>query len=284
MMGCMDDSDNNWYNVCNYTYNGVRGHHNDVHGNLIQHIVLEGWPNADHANGIFIFGPTGSNTALWVYNNVINDDSAAPGSEIFWLDGLIDCSNCVTYAYNNVLYNVGRGIDVGGHPPNNTGTYNLYNNTIQNSSGQCFGNGESPARSTLNYANNHCIISSGSICNGTGTTCNNLGNNLQQTPTVASQNVTSHFDQYNSSTNPVYAPQAATNSTVGAGQNLSSNCSGNVAALCSDTTYATENTSNHTVVLRTTNGRGSTWDIGTFEYNAQDPQPNPPTGLSAVVN
>ena len=36
MMGCMDDSSQNYYNVCNFVYNGVRGHHDLVYGNLIE--------------------------------------------------------------------------------------------------------------------------------------------------------------------------------------------------------------------------------------------------------
>ena len=41
--------------------------------------MIEGWPNGDHANGISIFGPSSGNTQLWVYNNVLTNDSRAPG-------------------------------------------------------------------------------------------------------------------------------------------------------------------------------------------------------------
>jgi hypothetical protein len=283
MMGGADDSDQVYNNVFNYVYNGVRGHHNDVHSNLISNIVLEGWPNADHANGISIFGTT-TGTLMWVYNNIVENDSLASGSEVFWVNSNGDATGHTTYVFNNILYNVGRGIDTGDHPPASGGTIWMYNNTINSGGDHCFGNGESPARTTLNYANNHCINSS-VVCDTTGVSCNNLGGNLAQTTAQAAANVSSHFDQYTTSETFVYSPVASTNSTVGAGTNLTSSCTGNVGALCSDTTYPNYDSVNHAVVMRTTINRptGAVWDIGAYQYAPQSPAPNSPTGLTALV-
>jgi hypothetical protein len=272
------------YNISQYTYEGLHGHVNDVHGNNFGNFILDTHSGGgDHANAIV--NNLYSGTTGLIYNNVVHDDRLATGMEDIWIcgAGTGNCTGDTIWVFGNVTYNVGRGIDVGDHPPSSAGTVNAYNNTIGNLSGTCFENGESPARTTVNYANNHCIIDSGTFCGGAGVTCNNLGNNLQQTSAQADANAASKYDQYTMSETYAWSPVASTNSTVGVGQNLTSSCSGSVAALCSDTTYATENTSNHTVVLRTTNGRGSTWDIGAFEFNAQGPPPNPPTSLSAVV-
>jgi hypothetical protein len=64
------------------------------------------------------------------------------------------------------------------------------------------------------------------------------------------------------------------------------------AAVCqNDTRYACSyNTTNHMVTCpaRTVNTRpgngGGNWDIGTYEYNSNSNPPNPPTGLTAIVN
>lgn len=285
MMGGADDSDNVYDNVFEYVYNGVRGHHNDVHGNLIAHLIID--LGGDHANGISVFGPSAGFTTLYIYNNVITDDSLAAGSEILWAMSNGNYTGDNSYIYNNVLYNVGRGIDVGDHPSNSGGTFWIYNNTITpNGLSYCFGNGETPPRNTLNYANNHCIDTS-TTCLSTGVTCNNLGGNLVQTFAQANSNLSAHFDQYTKSETFVYSPLASTNSTVGAGNNLTSSCSGNVAALCSDTTYPIYDAVNHVVVMRTVKPRpaNGAWDIGAYEYSsAQGSAPSAPTGLAAVVH
>jgi hypothetical protein len=273
------------YNVSNYTYEGAHGHINTVLGNNFGNFILDDHNGpGDHANAIV--NNLYSGTTGIIANNVIHDDTLASGMEDIWIcgGGTGDCTGDTIWVFGNVTYNVGRGIDVGDHPPSSAGTVNLYNNSIGDNSSYCVGNGESPPRSTVNYENNHCIINSGSFCNATGITCNNLASNLQQTSAQADANASSKYDQYTMSEAYVWSPVATTNSTVGAGQNLSSSCSGGLAALCNDSTYATENTSDHTAVLRTTNARGSTWDIGAYEYGSQGTPPNPPTGLTAVVN
>jgi hypothetical protein len=133
-----------------------------------------------------------------------------------------------------------------------------------------------PLRGTLNLANNH-IIGSDTLCENIGVKCVDSGNELSQCAGTGSgcadQNVASAFNQYSDSQTPYAdAPVASTNSTVGAGQNACStlgiSCTGVLAAALSDTTYATENLTNHTVVMKTANTRGSTWDIGAYQFSA----------------
>jgi hypothetical protein len=268
MMGGCDDSEYCYNNVFNFVYNGVRGMHNQVYGNLVDNLVTDNLcgGSCDHANGISIFGPF-SGSSMWVYNNVVRNVSAlASGAEVIWISSNGNCTGCVSYAYNNIIYNSGRGLDFGDHPPSTGGTLNFYNNTIEADGATCVGNGETPPRSIVNYENNHCINAS-AVCNTVGVTCNNLGNNLSQTTAQADANSSPKFDQYTASN--MFSSVASTNSTVGLGINLTSLCSGIVAPLCSDTSYATYNTTNHTVVMRSVNSRpgSGAWDIGAYQYS-----------------
>jgi hypothetical protein len=84
-----------------------------------------------------------------------------------------------------------------------------------------------------------------------------------------------------------FSPTSGTSATVGQGTNLSSQCV-SLPGLCNDTTLGVSyNATNHTVSYpaRTPNPRPSTgaWDAGAYEYNSGN-QPQPPTGLAAVVN
>ena len=139
------------------------------------------------------------------------------------------------------------------------------------------GNGEASPRSTTNFQNNHCIGGS-TICDGTGTTCNNLGGNLLQTMSVA------NGQGYTSSEAMEYSPAsgctAGTCSTVDAGADLTAFCSGNMTSLCNSITYPTYNAIKHTMGVSATIARpaGAAWDIGAYLF-ASGSVPNAPTGL-----
>jgi hypothetical protein len=267
MMGGADDSETVYNNIFRYVYNCVRGIHTYVYSNLCEYIVIEGWPNADHANGISIFSQF-AGTSMWVYNNVVRHTTAsAVGSETMWLHSLGDATGNTTYVYNNILYDNGRGIDIGDHPPASSGTSYFYNNTVEGGGNHCFGNGESSPRGTLNYENDHCI-NVGVTCDSTGVTCSNLGGTLTQTTAQADANTSPHFDQYTASETDAYSPVASTTSTVGAGINLTSSCAGSLAALCSSTTYPEYDAVNHKVVFTSATSRPASgaWDSGAYEY------------------
>lgn len=267
MFGGSDDAQQVSNNVFRFVCNGIRGDHSIVSGNLVENVV--NCFSGDHSNLIFVFGPFNGSTSLWMYNNVVrNLTASAQGSEVFWMNGNAGCASCTSYAYNNVIYNnggggSGRGIDIGGHPGNTYGTYNIFNNTIETTGGACMGNGEGGPRSTTNIRNNHCISSS-TLCDGAGTTCNNQGNNLSQTLVQA------NGQGYNSGQVYAYSPTDVADSTVNAGGNLTASCSGNVAALCNDTTYPAYDSVNHVVVMRTVLPRPASgpWDEGAFELSS----------------
>lgn len=273
------------YNYFNYVVSGILASIDNVNNNIVENSVDSA--DGDHCNGIFTFAPASGSTT-YVYNNITRKMICSGGVN-FWLNGNNggSCSKCTAYAYNNIIdasAASGNVFNIGDHPSAQQGTYYVYNNTvIANNGGSCMGNGEGPPRSTTNLENNHCIGTS-IVCDGTGTTCNNLGGNLSQTIAQANANTSPHFDQYTSSESQEYSPVVSTNSTVGAGNNLSSSCSGSVTALCDSITYPVYNSTNHTMGVRASNARSisAAWDIGAYLY-ASGSTPNPPTGLAALV-
>lgn len=245
-------------NVIRYVVSGMLGNFNEVYGNLVERNVTS--PTGDHCNLIFMFHPA-SGTSLTAYNNVVRN-AGCPGGMAFWLNGNAGCAGCTTYAYNNVIYGANQGITIGAHPVSgNTGTYYLYNNTIEAGGSSCFGNGEASPRSTAHYASNHCINAT-TLCVGTGTTCVDDGGNLSQSTVQA------NAAGYTSSQTYAYSPTAASSPTAGIGSNLTSSCSGSVADLCSDTLYPTYDAVNHMVVMRTRIARPAegNWTAGAYQY------------------
>lgn len=262
-MGGILHGDAVYDNVIRYVYNGMNGVFNDVHGNLVEHNYVS--VTGDHCNMIFVQAPFSASGGIRMYNNVVRHASCS-GGMTFWMLGNTGCSNCTSYAYNNVIYDNGpdsdKGISIGSHPAQGTtGTYYIYNNTIESGGGFCIGNGEASPRSTTHYSNNHCINSS-TICNGAGTTCVNDGNNLVQTLAQASST------GYAANQSFAYSPTSASSPTVGTGIRHDSFCSGSMAALCSDSTYPSYDKTNHKVVMRTAVARpvSGPWDVGAYEY------------------
>lgn len=283
-------------NVVRYVYDGMNGLFSIIDGNLVEYnyVSLSG----DHCNMIypqntFPAGALGANT-IQISNNVVRHAGCSGGTTIFVLSNCQSgCNNTAktAYLFNNVLYdnevNSDKGFSIGG--PGSNGTFYYYNNTVVTLSGYCMQNG-SAGTGTAYYSNLHCITSSSGPCNFVNGTCTSGGGNLLQSAAQASVNISTHFDHYTASGTYAYTPVASTNSTVGAGTNYTSTgsftCS-TFPAMCSDSTYTTYNTTNHTAVSRTANSRPSSgaWDIGGYQYNnGGNAPPNPPTGLTIVVH
>jgi hypothetical protein len=244
-------------------------------GNLIYNIIES---NAgSHPNCVEM----GGGATYYIHDNVIHDCN---GETMFNGSG-----GEVDYVWNNLFYNV-----LGNAPEydvrSGTGTVHWWNNTIEvPAATYCLGQTGSGSESG-DMTNNHCIVGSGGTL--TTTTGLTLKTNLQQSQAQANANSSPHFDQYTLSEAFVFSPLASTNSTVGAGTNLTGSCSGASVGLCSDNLYAcTEGTVNGVVQsvcpARTVNPRPSTgaWDIGAYLYGGDSAAaPNPPTGLNASVN
>ena len=294
-VGCALHGDIFANNVCRYIYN-INGLFNQVSGNLIEYVLVGN--SGDHCNMTNFQGILNGSVG-YAFNNEYRHMECS-GGLILWLSGNTADGSATYYAFGNVFYDVNNGsaqrISTCTHPSQGSacGTFYVFNNTDSASGGQLAGNGEASPRGTVNLANNH-IIGTDTLCENAGVTCNDRGNELYQCAGTGSgcadQNVAAAFNQYIDSQIPYAdAPVASTNSTVGAGLNASNtlglSCTGTLTALCSDTAYATYDTSNHTVVLKAANARGSAWDIGAYQFGTGSgaAAPNPPTGLSAVVN
>ncbi|HEX8817345.1 MAG TPA: hypothetical protein VF753_17760 [Terriglobales bacterium] len=286
-------------NWIGYTTNGMEAVGWNIHDNTFGPIMTP-FSGITHQNHLFHFGPDAGQTAEFIYNNFIfvtNLGSASGGAVSLWLNGN-EGSNATAYSFNNLIYDVGPGniLNTSGHNSIEYGGYVIFNNTFEcgtdsNPGGCDSGNAASGPMGTYASANNHYINNNGSTpvyCYTTYNPCTITTNLIQSISTANGQG-------YSSGSLYPFSPQNANGGTVGAGTNQTSVCNtiaglnAAAGAACqNDTTLGVaENTANHTVSsTRTPNPRpgSGAWDAGAYEFSAADPPPNPPTGLTAVVN
>jgi hypothetical protein len=249
------------------------------------------------------------------HSNIMNNLGGATGESMYFYNNIIR-NTYVTedmyfgvrtnlYFFNNVMYNnmnnsTFGGIGAGGCLRLNsvsnsasTQTAYIYNNTTDYSCLFKFEvtNGPlKPWNGIGNFENNHFInfspatISSVYDCNTGGTcTINDIGHEIYQTFTVA------NGQGYVTGNN--YAPTLVTNSTVGAGGNLTSSCStfSFDGALCNGTsgTYEASGSGGMIAVTPgiTLNARPSSgpWDSGGYQFVSGGGSPGvgfSPTSLS----
>jgi hypothetical protein len=231
---------------------------------------------SNHCNLLEVVG----GGTLYVYSNVLHDLECSGGES--FMDGN---GGETMYAFNNVIYNLGSGQTPSiPQTAGQTGiSLHYYNNTVVSPGGQsCWNNSGQTGSSYTAFVleNNHCI--------GTGNLADTWGSYPTLTTNVLMTPSTATGQGYTSSETYTYSPAAATNGTVGAGTNLTSSCSGSAVSLCSDTAYAcTYNSSSETISCpaREVNAKppSGAWDAGSYLYVAGGAPPNPPTGLTAVV-
>jgi len=257
--------------------NGIVGYSSDgspitISGNLIYNVTDS---NAgSHPNALEIVN---GGATYYVHDNVFHDNVG----ETFMFGNTSE----IDFIWNNVFYNILGNSPEAPQVPGQTGmTFTAWNNTIVDTPGQnCFhwNSGDGGTFTAVTIKNTHCI-SSGAVAtaswNGRAAT---LTTNTLQTSAAADSNSSPHFDQYASSQTFAYSPVAVTNSTIGAGTNLTANCSGSTAGLCSDTNYACSlNASAETVVCpaREVNSRPASgaWDTGAYEFSGAPLNPPPP--------
>lgn len=259
------------YNVIHDISNGIlAGGQGEIANNLIYNLHPDF--SGVHENALAIETVAATNGVFYVHDNVIHDSY---GESLYV--GYPPKAFTV-YAWNNVVYNLANSNPV--HIDDRYGPMTLYffNNTVVPKSGnQCFLQVGSTASSTVTLGNNHCISDSGldnfsAPVNVTRTT------NVLQSPAVATA------QGFTSSQPFVYSSSASTNATVGAGTNLTS--SWPPAYSASDTSYACSVAAGNAVTCpaRTTEARGTTWDVGAYEFGSSTGgAPTPPSDLSALV-
>ncbi len=265
-----------------------------VAGNDCSHIWMSYDPST-HEN-MFEFQPNNGHVNI-IYNNKVHD------SQYGWAMPLAPSAGGTDWVFNNLCWNVATdcfNIDTQGNFP--TYTANFYNNTAApGGSFHCMATtdrGSSNSIGTVNLVNNHCITTNGidteAFCFNGGSNCSGV-TNLTKTTNVLMSAAAAATQGFTTSEAFVYSPTAASNSTVGAGTNLTSSCSGNTAALCSETTYACSIGAGNALVCpvrtpltRSASGTCSVgvpgcWDAGAHLFAGDALSPAAPTGLQATV-
>jgi len=284
------NGDSVYNNVIRYVVKGLVGTFSEVHDNLIEYNVAS--YAYDHCDLMSILGPS-SGSALLVYNNVLQHSVCLRGT-VLSLDENQTCSGCVSYAYNNVIYDNINETGIAFAGPKG-GTWNFFNNTVECGTDSSPGTGDGGCGSasgdtalTLSATNNHFIKgdTSAPLACSSSSTCV-FTNQLTESLTEAKSKGFTSVETY------PFSPEGSSGPTIGAGSNLQSLCSAvsrvneAAGAACqNDTTDACGyNKSNHNVSCpaRAPNARPTSgaWEVGTYSGAAGV---CPPAGLTATVN
>jgi hypothetical protein len=294
--------DTAYNNICRNVTNGFEGSGNNIHDNWFGPINMCFVTGGCHQNNLFQFGPVGSATSVFIYNNLITGTTASGGITKLWLSGN-NSNNATGYAFNNVIYNNASGnmVNLAGHNAVNYGTWYFFNNTVEcgtdsnpaSGSGGC-GNdsgGSSGMTFVLHSKNNHWITNASPPLSCVHSSCD-FTDDVTQTVAAASA------QGYSSGSTYAFAPTSGTGATIGTGTNNQSICTtitglnASAGAACQNATgYACSyNTSNHTVSCPAETPlvpRPSTtaWNVGAYQYaGGTQTTVTPPTSLAAAAH
>jgi hypothetical protein len=263
-----------------------------VHDNIV-YTVGKTFDGSTHTNGFYMDCFDGqcngglTNFTAYIYNNWIRDmQQDAAATAIYPNPGTSQVTNSVTYyVFNNIESNTGTGADGnigdeidcliggGGNTCSVGITANVYdwNNTYEVlNPATCVNvvtrvSGGTPLN-IVDVRNLHCISPVSPTLFVTDNTTSPASSNL-----LAQTVATANGQGYSATT---WQPTSISGSTVGAGTNLSSNCSGQLTALCSSSTCGG---------FCTSTARGSVWDIGAFQYQNGSPNPAPAPAMFALL-
>jgi hypothetical protein len=260
--------------------------------------------NAYHYDGFFVQGPTSCSNIYdynnWYYGNWMPSGGTGP----IFLDGSAISG---VYIFNDVFTETPSGAN--GIPLGSTGTIFLYNNTVICSGNAAIGGFASGfgLSTTLDIRNNAETGCSTFIGASSATAIAAMDYNAYAN-LLAGGNAAFYWDGVNtnsgslasqftawqgivqavtagSEAHSITASSAGLNSNgvpqtgsfvIHAGANLTSLCSGYLAALCSTTSAG------HTVTPVARPATGA-WDAGAYQYGTSAQIPNPPTELTAAV-
>jgi len=267
------------HNVFNYVTDGVKYDQMlSVHDNLFEN-MYEPVTSGTHGNVMEWSGNTGYPDTYY-YNNITRLTTI--GETIDFYPGATGQS-AHGYIFNNVMTgpngNASNCYMLEGDQ--NPGRTYFFNNTSDN---PCTMRNPGRGSNTATFQNNHFIgySPSGAIGDFSGVTNTDNGYEIWQTEAVA------NGQGYVNGNN--YAPTTGTNSTVGAGANLTSMCTGMddaaAAAACeAGIAGITYNTSTHTVTNNTANARPASgaWDSGAYQYQAAGAPPTVTTTVASGI-
>ena len=194
----------------------------------------------------------------YVYDNVIRGTGAGFGGECeatFFGTGTV-------YAWNNVYSDIeGNGLDLE-TKANTSGRDYILNNSIEGAglgTGSCVRAGHGGEMALLEIKNNFCIGKEVNTSEKKAASEAVEHNLVLLNSEVSSKGYSTIKEVEEARASYIYAPKSGSAAGVGRGENLTSACSGELAGLCSDTSYAG---------LRTGEKRPSSgsWDIGAYEW------------------
>lgn len=240
--------------------------HGEISGNLLYNCGYPSFPagaSSIHGDAIQVDGADGT---FYIHDNVIyNTGGTGSGESTNECElGLIGNPGETDYVWNNVTYNLfGNAWSVIQNASPGNAAY-FWNNTVEAlSTDFCFRQGHAGTTPTVEVRNNHCISAAAAVQNLTATS-STVDHNILQTASAAStQGYTDAQSPY------VFFPTAGSpRDTVGAGADLTANCTGSNTGLCSDTGYGSALTASFTTTYpaRTIKARpnGSAWDAGAY--------------------
>jgi hypothetical protein len=317
--GCTWGQYPSWYHlkdsIVRYATDGVGQWCHDIHDNIFEYIVPV--PTGGHTNILECNqDSTGNapnqpaNTPNVVYNNIVRHSDS---NVDFWF-----CPTAIPeYWFNNLMYDTeGEGWAIAGPPgysgcPNTGGQFMFNNTLVDGSTGgwtqPCHLTGSNNTGGAyLTVYNEHLINTpyDGTGCTGGASSSTNISMSdataTTQGYTAGSPGTYLSNTCANESTQPC-TPTAQTNSTVGTAANHQDYCS-TLASYSSEYAIGTEaanscrygttdgcayNSTSHTMVCPSQQAiaRAVTgaWNAGGYEYASGSNPPNPPTGLTAVV-
>jgi hypothetical protein len=225
---------------CHHVAEGEVGLFGPIHDNQFHDIngtAILAYDNVSHSNVLETGGFAGEGP---IYNNRIFDTT--DGVTMFLCPG--------THVFNNVMKNNSNGsimYDTGsscGFTTNST-VSDVFNNTVDCSNGNnCFKNffrttaqcaAGGCINAIFNVENNHWITNGTSMCFNTPTSCANVNPSSTFLNNITMPTVTAGAQGYIAGNN--YAPTDISDSTVGAGTNLTPLCA-TLPSLCTDTELA----------------------------------------------
>jgi hypothetical protein len=264
------------YSGCG-THNNVMESNNDPVGGMFTYnnLFLNPAPD-DNQGGIVIQLAPKAGYTSYFFNNVITNGPPYQANEIMCADALQGSgSGSACTIFNNT---VEGGADA--NPPSgyivDAGNWN---------------GGTAP--NYINFYNNHAITSDTNLV--VNSNCTNSPCTITLTTDLQQSKATANGEGYTLSQTYSFSPTSSSGATVGAGTNETSLCAtisainATAGAAClNDTTYGiVYNTTTHSVtgLARTPIPRPTTgaWDVGAYQFASGTSAPNPPTGLSAVV-
>lgn len=213
-----------------------------------------------HGNFLQTLGGPAAGFTVYIHDNVFTNSSNRCEAAFLGNPGETD------YVWNNVWYNLNENGPALTQNVSPGKEVYFWNNIIVPPAGQyCLRPRDTQNYDVITIQNNHCITTSSPAWdpNLTATT-KTISTNVEQTPTVATgQGYTTSQSPY------VYFPTSG-GSTIVAGVDLTSNCSGGLAGLCSDTSFGSVVGVGNAITGagRTARVRpnGSAWDAGAYQY------------------